>query len=322
MPEELSSDMPGTEEFKDMSMEELGKYLPMQGSAPKGDQAASADKGAGGVEAGKTGASAEGTAGVDAGKGGAPAVTEPSAADSLKQLQAKYAALENTLSQLTRENRSYAALRAQLDRVQKQLEAKPAAPATPLTPEQQAQEAQRTEAEKFLKEFMGKELSTMVEAQYGPIIQFLQKQQAESQLVSFRDGIRKQVTDMGIDTKEVDPIMKKLMEDDMTASQAGDAAATARLDRIVKSWDPHELILRALQERSKTVQAKGAEVAAKQAQESGKGGRSFKASGAVAPGGEKKLTEAEINSMSEEEREKLPMDVIEKSLSRQVNQRR
>lgn len=321
MPGELSSDMPGTEEFSDMSMEELGKELPLQGSPPKGSEAGAEKPEAGGVEAGKTGASAQGQAG-EAGKGGAPAVTEPSAEDSLKQLQAKYAALENTLSQLTRENRSYAALRAQLDRVQKQLEAKPAAPATPLTPEQQTQEAQRTEAEKFLKEFMGKELSTMVEAQYGPIIQFLQKQQAESQLVSFRDGIRKQVTDMGIDTKEVDPIMKKLMEDDMTASQGGDAAATARLDRIVKNWDPHELILRALQERSKTVQAKGAEVAARQDQTVAKGGRAFKPSGAVAPGGEKKLTEAEINSMSEEERDKLPMDVIEKALSRQVNQRR
>lgn len=302
MPEELSSEMPGVEEFQDVPMEDLGKELPIQGR-PGQEPALKADKGQ--VGAGNQGAKAGEQ--QNGGPKPAPTATEPSSADTIKALQTKLAAVDQTLANLTRENRAYAALKSQFDRLQNELKQRGAgtqAQPSTLSPEQQAQEAQRTEAEKFLNEFLEKALPGLLEKKYGESIGEFERQAGERKQLAFRDAVHKQCDEMDIPFAEMDPIFKKLLTEDAAAAENGDTAARARLERILGGWDHHELMIRAIAERSRDLKANGARVQQADAKAADKGGRSFKPSGAQPDKNAKKFAQTDLENMTEEERER------------------
>ena len=284
--ETITSEMQGAQEFEGMSEADLGKALPEQGAElPSGGTQES-------TGAGREAGSTEQGGQVE---GGAPQATEPGSQDSAKLLQAKLDAVEQQLSQMTRENRSYRAMKSQLDRLENELKQRQSSNQTPLTPEQKALTDQRQQAEDFLNQWLEKRM----EAQYGNLIQPLRQQQ-------FFNGIQQRCTDLGFDFNELNPIFGKLIRDDMALEQQGDPAAKARIDRILTTMDPTELMLRAIAERGKALKETGERVQQEQRSAADKGGRALKAPGGAKPdatGG--KLTLDKVNAMSEEERDKL-----------------
>ncbi len=291
MGDEISSDMPGTEEFAGMSEQELGDALPEQGAAPRGDQA---------------GAGSAAPTGEQAGVQQAAAAVEPNPADTVKTLETKLAAVEKMLSTMTRENRGYQALKSKVAKLENALSQRAASPTT-LSPEQQAEQTQRTEAEQFLKDFLGKYMAD----EYGQLIEPLRQQQ-------FVSSVQQRCQEMGQDFNELNPFFYKVINDDIALAKDGDQQALDRIDRVMKGGDSNELMLRAILERSKQVQATGARVQQAQQQAAAKGGRALKPNGAKPQQQDgKNLTQADIDAMPEEEREKLPMDVLEKAVQRQ-----
>ena len=305
MPGELiSSDMPGTEQFQGMSEEELGKQLPVQGSLPGTESNPAqaqpkADQGAG----------AAGEQGAVQSQAQAQA-TEPKPQDSTKALEAKLEAVMQQLSRMSRETRGYQALQHKLDRLESALAQRGAPAPTTLTPEQQAQaqaqEAEKRRAEEFLNDWLGKQM----EARYGSLIEPLRQQQ-------FFTGIQSRCSEMGFDLKALDPIFGKLIKDDMALEREGDPAAKARLDRILQTGDPTELILRGVAEQGKALAATGARVQQAQEAAADKGGRAVKANGAKPEPQTGKLTLEKVEAMTEEEREKLSEEELKGLLPQQ-----
>ena len=316
--EMLSSDMPGTEAFDGMSEEELGAELPLQG-APGAPKAESQQTKADGGAAVRTEAAAPTRNGgtKPAEQAAAAGQLDPKPGDTQAQTDAKIAVLEQTIQQLRRENRSTQALQSRLDRLENENKARAtAATATPLSPEQQAQEAQRTEAVKFIKDLLSQEMPNLLQEKYGHIIQAIERQEAQRNQEQFKTSVEQTCKDMGIPFEEVNPIFGKLIRDDIAAAQNGDAEADARLNRILNNWDPSQLILRAIQERSKTLQATGQRVQAAQTKAANGGAR------VVKPGSQKPTTEtkrslADVEAMSEDERDELSEEELGALLPRQ-----
>lgn len=319
MVEQLSSDMPGTEEFEGMTEEELGAELPLQGApgAPKAEGSQAKADGGPAVKSGDAATTGAGSSTKPAEAAAAAGQLDAKPDDTIRELQAKQAVLEQTIQQLRRENRSTQALQSRLDRLENEQKARAAAAAAPtLSPEQQAQEAQRNEAVKFIKELLSQEMPTLLQEKYGHIIQAIERQEGERNQQQFRTSVEQTCKEMNIPFEEMNPIFGKLLRDDIAAAQNGDAAAQARLDRITTSWDPSQLILRAIGERSKTLQATGQRVQAAQVKAADKGARTVK------PGGQKPTTEnkrtlADVEAMSEEERDKLSEEELEALIPRQ-----
>ena len=308
----LSSDMPGVEEFEGMEMEELGESLPRQGAPgeePRTNQTNRNDSGQR-AESKTTGGNEQKVE-----QAAAAGQLDPKPNDTSAQLDAKIAALENTIQQMRRENRSTQALQSKVDRLENELKARSAAANPPLSPEQQAIEDQQQQAKKFLKEFFGQEMPTFLEEKYGHIIKAIERQEGERNQAEFKTAVERQCEAMGIPFKEVDPIFGKLLTADAQAYET-DPAARARMDRIFQSWDPNELILRAVAERSKGIQAQGAKVQQQQAAAADKGGRALKPTGAK-PADSGKRTLADVEAMSDEERDDIPLEELEALVPRQ-----
>lgn len=308
MGDEISSDMPGTEEFAEMTEQELGEALPLQGQAPK-------DADGGGQQQADPAAQGGGaTKKVEA--AAAAGQLDPKPGDSAAETNAKIAALETTIQQLRRENRSTQALQSRLDRLENQLKTRETTASQTLSPEQQVQADQQHEAEKFLKKFLDDNIPGIMQDKYGNIIQEIEGQRFERNQNMFRNSVEQLTTSMGMDFKELDPILGKLLKEDAAAAKEGDQEADQRIQRILTNWDPHELILRAIAERSRNIQATGAKVQVQQAKAADKGGRAFKPNGAK-PAQDGKRTLADVDAMSEEDREKLSMEELEALVPRQ-----
>lgn len=301
---EISSDMPGTEEFENVDMKELGDSLPQQGR-PGEEQSAKAVP----AQEERQQATSESTGNV--------AKLEPQANDSTKMLEAKIATLESTITRMNRETspRAFQALQSKLDKLEKALGARETSSPT-LTPEQQVQADQRTEAEKFLKDFLAREVPGVLEEKYGHIVQDYESRAVERNQTQFKSSVEQICKDMNVPYEEMDKIFGKLLNADAAAYNE-DPAAKARMDRILTTWDPNELFLRAMKERSAQMQAQGAQVQQRQVQAAAKGGRTFKANGAKPAQDTGKRTLEDIEQMSDEERDKLSLDELEAAVPRQ-----
>lgn len=306
----LNSEMPGTEEFEGMSEEELGNSLPRQGEAPKGESSSAAPTKADGGKPVQTSSEAK------AASGGSGTQSQEAPADmSAAELKTEMAELRNRLENLTRENRSYAALRAQLDKVQNELKARGAtqAPNPALTPEQQTQADAEAKATEYLKKFLNENIDPVLQQKYGPLLQMLQKQQSQESQNQFKGSVENLAKEMGIPFQSekaedfpLNPILGKLINADLAVYES-DPAAKARIDRIIQNWEPHELFNRALLERSRAIQAAGVRVQQKQEVAAKGGQRALKAGGAK-PEEKTKYSAEDLGAMSEEEREKAYAD--------------
>ena len=291
MAPEISSDMPGAEAFDGMSEEELGEQLPNQGAAGSegGDDKGSPAQG----QEGKVQAAA------------AAGQLDPNPSDQVAELKTKLSILENTISNMNRESGAYRALQSKVAKLENALQQRSATSQGPLSPEQQAQEAQRQEAEKFLRDFLRTELET----NYGHIIGPIQRQQ-------FVSSVQERCTAMGMEFEELNPIFGKIINSDIALAKSGDEEAVGRLDRIMKEGDSTELMLRAVLERSKALQAQGAQVQQRQQVAASKGGRAVKPNGAKPSDGGKR-TLADVENMSEEDREKMSLEELEALIPKQ-----
>lgn len=299
----LNSEMPGTEEFEGMEMSELESQLPRQGEAPKGESAGAPSTKADG------GKSVQQSNGAEAAPGGSGEGGEKPADMSAPDLKAEIAELRQQLQSLGRENRSYQALRAQFDKLQNELKSRgEQKPAPTLTPEQQSQADAQRQAEEYLKKFLGDNLDPMLQAKYGPVLQMLQRQQSQEFQNQVKGTVESISKEMGIPFKSdkpedypLDPILGKILNADLAIYES-DSAAKARVDRILNSGDPHELINRAIIERSKLIQAQGVRVQQQQTKAAKGGQRALKPGGAK-PEEKTKFTAEDLGAMSEEERE-------------------
>ena len=303
---ELSSDMQGTEEFADMGMEELGKSLPMQGDAPRGE-AESGTRPDGGRAVNQGAREAQAAPGGT----GAQGQEEKPADMSTPDLRTEIATLRNELQQAIRENRGYAALKSQLDKVQNELKARGAAPAAAptLTPEQQSVADQQHAAEDYLKKFLGDNLDPLMRAKYGNIIEAIERQENDRSQAQFKGSVEQLCKEMNVPFESknaedfpLNPIFGKLIKADVEVYDT-DPAAKARIDRIMGNWDPYELMMRAMRERSAAIQAQGARVQQQQQTAAKGGARTVKAGGAK-PDDKQKYSAEDLGSMSEADRER------------------
>lgn len=294
---ELSSDMPGTEEFEGMTEKDLGEQLPEQGApgsgpSPKKEPAQAAE------QAEAPGQEDQTEQAVESEK------LEPKPEDTIKTLQAKIDLLEKAQLKMSRENRSYQALSSKLARLENEL--KQRGPSPTLSPEQQSAEAQRQEAEKYLESFMDKHLGE----KYAHLLEPLRQQQ-------FKSSVEQRCQDMGIDFAEMDPHFGKIIREDIALAKEGDEAALNRLNKITKDGDSTELLLRAIHERSKDLQSKGAIVQKKQAEAAKGGQRGLKPNGAKPAENNGKRSLADVEAMSDDDREGVPMEELEALIPRQ-----
>lgn len=294
----ISSDMAGTEEFADMTEEQLAAELPVQGDAPAGGtEGEPADRGTQ-QNAGGTKAQAQGNGG-----GAAGTSLEPQKTDTLATIMDKIGLLETALQNMNRENRAYQALQSRLDRLENAAKQKASQPQPALSPEAQSQQEQQEAADKFIRERAQEEALKAVEARYGNLIQPLQMQQLQN-------NVLQQIQAAELPVEEMKEVFTKLLNEDAKLATQGDAAAIARIQKLVNGHDSSELMLRGVLEHAKMLRAKGATVAQTQAQAAGKGGRMVSATGQrpQQQGGKKTLenmTPEEIEGMDMEELGKL-----------------
>ncbi len=307
----LSSDMPGTEEFDGMSQEELGEALPVQG-APHAREDRQDDAGQ------RQGERAQGNQGAKSKveRAAAQGQLDPKPDDTPNELNLKIAALENTIQQMRRENRSTQALQSKVDRLENELKNRAAVASPPLSPEQQVLADQQAAAEKYLKQFLADNVPNILQDKYGHIVQAIERQEAERTQFALKSSIEKATGEMGVPFEEMDPIFKKLLTEDAQAAEDGDQVAKARIDRLFSTMDPSELVLRALRERTAANQAAGARVQQQAQKAADKGGRALKAGGAK-PISEGKRSLADVEAMSDDERDKLSMEELEALVPKQ-----
>lgn len=310
---ELSSDMPGTEEFEGMSEEEIGAELPEQGapgSERSSEQRQSEQKPA--AQSNRQGQ-------AQAEKVAESAQLEPKASDSTKVLETKIEMLERTLQNMSRENRGYQALQSKVDRLENELKTRAAAPKIPLTPEQQKQAEADAQAENYLDAFLEKKgliSRAQLEKDYGHIIQAYERQENEQSQVAIKGSVEELCKQMDVPFEEMNSIFGKLINQDVEAAKNGDQAANARLDRLMKSKDPHELMFRAMSERNQALRATGAKVQVQQQRAAEKGGRSLKPGG-VKPPEKVAKTQADLDAMDQQDLDRLSMDELEAAIPRQ-----
>lgn len=301
----ITSDMPGTEEFSGMSMDDIGKQLPPQGGAVA-EPVSSETRGAVESQGSASGAAAStGTAGTGAEGRVAEAAakaTEAKPGDDIRTLLSKLEGLQGLMQNMQRENGTFRALQGRLDKLEAALEKKLAAgPSTATTSAQAADPdaAARDEAEQFVRLRAKEEAAqalTAFEGRYQHLLQPLQNQ--------FIDGqFKRRLTEMGQDVKAFEPLIAKIIADDDQAAKAGDPAAQARMIGLLQRGEGVDgILLRAIGERSKQIQAKGSEATAQQEAAAGKGART------VAPGGSKPTPTPEkktVENMTQQEIDEL-----------------
>lgn len=304
----ITSEMDGSQEFEGMSQEELAAALPRQGEAPKSNATGAQEVG----ESNQPGAQQERQESAAGGE-----TLEPQAKDSSTALLEKMATIETALQNITRESRAARALQSRLDKLEAALAQRSTGNPQPeaSSQEQTPEAVQRAQAEKFIQgivqDMIHKGSIEAVSKEFGDIIEPVRMQ-------TLRDSIVKRVSDAGLPTEEMNPIIARLLKEDEKAAQAGDQEAHNRIVRVLKNRDPNELILRAVLERSKAVQAKGAQVQKQQAQQAGKGARM------VSQSGQRQQTQSDkkrLEDMSEDEINNLDMDELGKLLPKQNSRR-
>jgi hypothetical protein len=320
MPEVISSDMPGTEQFEGQSMEELGASLPQQGAANEeptetGNQDRGRAAGAGETTQTREEGRSTGAEGTQAGASAASGTPTPEVAQAILD---RLSAFEKTLANLGREQGTNAAraLQSRIDRLEAQLRQSLTQQPTPaLTPEQQTLRAQQEEAQKFIDSRVGNQIQQAIAAlrsEVAPQLAPILRQQYHAE-------VQQRITTSGYKPEVLNPIIAKILDDDRAAAESGDPQALARLDKVVNGRQSDELLFRAMVEHSKNVQAQGARVSQEQGRAADKGGRAVAQSGQRVPAQGK--TNKSLEDYTPNEIDSMKLDELEKLIPRQQNRR-
>ena len=160
-----------------------------------------------------------------------------------------------------------------------------------------------------IKKFFGDNLDPLMRAKYGPLIDAIERQESERNQSQFKGSVEQLCKEMNVPFESknaedfpLNPIFGKLIKADVEVYDT-DPAAKARIDRIMGNWDPYELFMRAMKERSASIQAAGARVQQQQ-QAAAKGGARTLKPGGAKPDEKTKYSAEDLGAMSDADRER------------------
>ncbi len=279
-----------SQDYDSMSVEELGKIVPQQ-APPNIEQKTEEPAISATNEADIPTESVQKSEGA----------LEPKSNDTIQLLEKRLEVAEKLMEGLNRQSRQWQAIQGKVDELKAALTQRETK--TALTPSELEQKSAQEAAEKFLDERIEQRAKALIEREYGALISPIREQQLNK-------AIEGQVSALGIEWKEMEPILMGIVSQDSKLAENGDAGAKQRLIALA-SGNTGNLVLRGMMERSKKLSEKGAQVQKADANRD-PGSRLVKTSQQPTPSSKKKVEE-----MSPDELDSMDLQELEKALPRQ-----